>query len=163
MALSKQAQPSQAGVRWVDMSSEIKLIQCSSCGAKNRIAPVGLDKQPVCGRCGTPLQRDHPLTVTDENFSEQVERSSLPVLVDVWAPWCAPCRIIAPVIEEIASELAGRLLVAKLNSDENPHTASRFDVRGIPTLLLLKDGRELTRLVGAYPKANILRAISPFI
>jgi thioredoxin len=81
----------------------------------------------------------------------------------VWAPWCGPCQIIAPVIEEIAREFAGRLIVAKLNSDENPLTASRFNVRGIPTLLLLKDGREMTRLAGAYPKADILRRITPFI
>jgi thioredoxin 2 len=118
---------------------------------------------PVCGRCKTPLYSDHPVTVTDESFSREVERFPLPVLVDVWAPWCGPCKIIAPVIEELASELAGRVLVAKLNSDENPHTAARFDVHGIPTLLLLRDGRELTRLTGAYPKADILRAIAPFI
>jgi thioredoxin 2 len=144
------------------MSGETRLIECPSCGAKNRV-DAGLRKQPVCGRCKTPLHQDHPITVTDENFSEKVERSPLPVLVDVWAPWCGPCQIIAPVIEEIAREFAGRLIVAKLNSDENPLTASRFNVRGIPTLLLLKDGREMTRLAGAYPKADILRRITPFI
>lgn len=146
------------------MSDESTLIRCQSCGANNRVTDATPGKLPVCGRCKTPLHvSDHPITVTDENFSMEVEQSPLPVLVDVWAPWCAPCRIVAPVIEELASELAGRVRVAKLNSDENPETASRFDVRGIPTLLLLKDGRELTRLVGAYPKANILRAIDPFI
>ncbi|MEW6213401.1 MAG: thioredoxin TrxC [Acidobacteriota bacterium] len=145
------------------MSGETRLIQCPSCGAKNRVADAGQGKRPVCGRCKTPLQQDHPITVTDENFSEIVERSQIPVLLDVWAPWCMPCRIIAPVIEELAAELAGRLRVAKLNSDENPQTASRFNVRGIPTLLLFKDGREMTRLAGAYPKADILRAVAPFI
>jgi thioredoxin 2 len=145
------------------MSDEATLILCPSCGANNRVADAKTGKLPVCGRCKTPLYSNHPIIVTDESFSEEVERSPLPVLVDVWASWCGPCQIIAPVIEELASELAGRVLVAKLNSDENPQTTSRFDVLGIPTLLLLKDGREITRLTGAYPKADILRTISPFI
>jgi thioredoxin 2 len=81
------------------------------------------------------------------------------VLVDAWAPWCGPCRLIAPVIDELASELAGRVRVAKLNVDENPATAARFDLRSIPTLLVLRGGREVDRLVGALPKAEIARRL----
>ena len=97
------------------------------------------------------------MTVTDATFATDVERSPLPVLVDAWAPWCGPCRMIAPVIDELAAELAGRLRVVKLNVDDNPQTASRFNLRSIPTLLVLKDGREVDRLVGVRPKQEIAR------
>jgi thioredoxin 2 len=98
---------------------------------------------------------DRPLVVTDASFAAEVERSPLPVLVDAWAPWCAPCRTIAPVIDELAAELAGRVRVAKLNVDENPVTASRFGLRSIPTLLVLRGGREVDRMVGVQPKQEI--------
>jgi len=101
----------------------------------------------------------HPVTVTDANFAQEVEESPLPVLLDIWAPWCGPCRMIAPVIEQLAGELAGRVKVAKLNSDENQMTASRYNVRSIPTLLVLKDGKEIDRIVGALPKQEILRRL----
>jgi len=104
-----------------------------------------------------------PVTVTDANFAQEVEKSPLPVLLDIWAPWCGPCRMIAPVIEQLAGELAGRVKVGKLNSDENQMTASRFNVRSIPTLLVLKDGREVDRLVGAMPKQEILRRLQQFL
>jgi thioredoxin len=96
-----------------------------------------------------------PLTVTDATFAAEVERSPVPVLVDAWAPWCGPCRAIAPAIEQLAAELAGRIRVAKLNVDENPATAGRFDVRSIPTMLVMVGGREVDRIVGAQPKAAI--------
>jgi thioredoxin len=97
--------------------------------------------------------------VTDANFAQEVERSPLPVLVDIWAPWCGPCRVIGPIIEQLAGEFAGRVKVAKLNSDENQLTASRYNVRSIPTLLVLKDGKEIDRMVGALPKQEILRRL----
>ena len=99
------------------------------------------------------------MTVTDATFAAEVERSPLPVLVDAWAPWCAPCRSIAPVIEELAAELAGRVRFAKLNVDENPATASRFGVQSIPTLLVMQDGREVDRMIGALPKPEIARRL----
>jgi thioredoxin 2 len=99
------------------------------------------------------------VTVTDATFAAEVERSPLPVLVDAWAPWCAPCRSIAPVIEELAAELAGRVRFAKLNVDENPATASRFGVQSIPTLLVMQDGREVDRMIGALPKPEIARRL----
>lgn len=93
-----------------------------------------------------------PVTVTDATFAREVLESDLPVLVDLWAPWCGPCRMIAPVVEKIARDYAGRLKVAKLNVDENPQTAMRYQVQGIPTLLIFKGGRVADRIVGAAPE-----------
>ena len=146
--------------------SNANLIRCSSCGATNRVPPEKLSQglQPVCGRCKTPLLAgDKPVTVTDATFSAEVERSPLPVLLDLWAPWCGPCRMVAPVIEELARDMAGRVRVAKLNVDENPATASRFHVQSIPTLLVLKGGKEMDRIVGVQPKAEIARRLERFM
>ena len=143
-------------------TAEIALIRCPPCGATNRVpvASVRAGKRPVCGRCKRPLPLDAtPVTVTDANFAGEVEASPLPVLLDMWAPWCGPCRMIAPILEELAGELAGRVKVGKLNVDENPSTAARFDARSIPTLLVLKGGREVDRIVGVQPKAEIARRI----
>jgi thioredoxin len=95
------------------------------------------------------------VTVSDATFSDEVERSPLPVLVDMWAPWCGPCHMVAPTIDALAAEFAGRVRVAKLNVDDNPATSGRFGVRSIPTLLVLKNGREVDRIVGVQPKAAI--------
>jgi thioredoxin 2 len=132
----------------------------------NRVPRERLQKgdHPVCGRCKTELvAATGPVTVTDKNFASEVEASGLPVLLDLWAAWCGPCRVIAPVVEQLATELAGRVKVGKLNVDENPQTAARFGVRSIPTLLIFKDGREADRLVGALPRQEILRRLQAFI
>ena len=142
--------------------SDPQLVRCPSCGATNRVPleKIGKGLQPVCGRCKTALPfENRPVNVTDANFAAEVERSPLPVLLDMWAPWCGPCLMVAPVIEELAAEMAGRVRVAKLNVDENPATAARFGVQSIPTLLLLKGGRELDRIVGVQSKAAIVQRI----
>jgi thioredoxin 2 len=142
--------------------SDPQLIRCPSCGATNRVPREKIDHglQPVCGRCKTTLSVDSkPLTVTDATFGAEVESSPVPVLLDLWAPWCGPCRMVAPVIEELAVEMAGRVRVAKLNVDENPATAARFRVQSIPTLLVLKGGQELDRIVGVQPKAAIVQRL----
>ena len=99
----------------------------------------------------------HTLEITDDQFEQAVILSELPVLVDFWAPWCAPCRLVAPVLEELAREHAGTLRVAKVNTDENATNAIGYDVRGIPTMVLFKDGSEVGRVVGALPKAELAR------
>jgi thioredoxin 2 len=136
---------------------DLERMRCPSCGVLNQIPQEKLAEglAPVCGRCKTPL----PVTVTDANFAAQVERSTLPVVLDLWAPWCGPCRMIAPTIDQLAVEMARRVRFAKLNVGENPTTAGRFNVGGIPTLLVLKDGREIDRIVGVQPKAEIARRI----
>lgn len=144
--------------------ADFQMIRCDVCGTTNRVPQSRIDQglQPICGRCKTRLSiggGGEPLTVTDATFADLVERAPLPVLVDAWAPWCGPCRIIAPVIDELAGEMAGRLRVAKLNVDENPVTASRFNLRSIPTLLVMQGGREVDRIVGALPKAEITRRL----
>ena len=142
--------------------SDPQLVRCPSCGATNRVPleKIGKGLQPVCGRCKTALPfENRPVKVTDANFAAEVEGSPLPVLLDMWAPWCGPCVMVAPVIEELAAEMAGRVRVAKLNVDENPATAARFGVQSIPTLLLLKGGRELDRIVGVQSKAAIVQRI----
>jgi thioredoxin 2 len=142
--------------------AEAQLIRCPVCGANNRVPHEKIEKglAPICGRCKNLLPMlNKPMTLTDATFSDEVEHSPVPVLVDLWAPWCGPCRAIAPVVDELAAEWAGRLRVAKLNVDENPVTAQRFDVRGIPALLVLKAGREIDRIVGVQPKSEILRRV----
>jgi thioredoxin 2 len=142
--------------------TDAQLIRCSSCGATNRVPmdKVARGLKPVCGRCKTEIRADNkPVTVTDATFAAEVERSPVPVLLDMWAPWCGPCKMIAPVLEELAEEMAGRVRVAKLNVDENPATATRFNVMSIPTLLVLKGGREMERIVGVQPKTEIVRRL----
>jgi thioredoxin 2 len=120
--------------------------------------------EPVCGRCKQALTVDQkPLNVTDATFTAEVERSPLPVLLDLWAPWCGPCRFLTPTVEELASRLAGRVRVAKLNVDENPATAARFRIQSIPALLVLKGGREVGRIIGLRPKSEILRQVQTMI
>jgi thioredoxin 2 len=135
-----------------------QLIKCRSCGATNRVPPLQAGRKAVCGRCKAPIENAAgPVTVTDATFTEEIERSATPVLLDLWAEWCGPCHMLAPVIAQLSLELAGRVKVAKLNIDENPRTAAQFGVQSIPTLLVLKGGREVDRLVGVHPKQEILR------
>lgn len=132
----------------------------------NRVPREKIDRRlaPVCGRCRTVLSIPAvPTTVTDASFATEVERSPLPVLVDLWAEWCGPCKMIEPVVDELAAEMAGRLRVAKLNIDENPSTAQRFDIRSIPVLLIFQSGREVDRIVGVVSKMEIARRLERWL
>lgn len=143
---------------------------CPGCGARNRVderAAVG--SQPVCGKCGEKLpavrasanDRAKPQVVTDVTFASDVvaASSALPVLMDCWAPWCGPCRTIAPVLDQLAAESGGRYRIVKLNVDENPRTSAQFQIRSIPTMLIFKNGRVVDQIVGAVPKEAIASRI----
>jgi thioredoxin 2 len=135
------------------------IIRCLHCGTKNRMPEDRLSERPLCGKCGAKLvvmsDQGRPIEVTDSTFNREVISFPGSVLVDCWAPWCGPCKMVAPILDELASKYAGGVLIAKLNVDENPLTASRYEVRSIPTMLLFKDGNLVNRLVGALPKETI--------
>ena len=117
----------------------VDIVTCPACGASNRLAPDKLAEgfEPACGQCGATLAAESgPIHITDATFEREVRQSKLPVLLDLWAPWCGPCRMIAPALESIAREMAGRLRVVKLNVDDNPGTANQLGVQGIPTLVV---------------------------
>ena len=126
--------------------SNSKVISCPHCGTKNRIqaAATGV---PHCGKCGRLLPWLAEAGSAD--FAEVVEKSPIPVLVDFWAPWCGPCKIVSPTVEQLAAELAGKLKVVKVNTDEEPALQQRYGVRGIPSLVLIQGGTERDRVVGA--------------
>ena len=130
------------------------VVTCPNCGKRNRV-PATARGVPRCANCHTPLP--WLTSAGDGDFEEVAGRSTLPVLVDLWAPWCGPCRVVAPGVERVAHELAGRLKAVKVNVDEAPRTAERLGVRGIPTLLILRQGREVARQVGAVPPPALLR------
>src|SRR5438876_8937924 len=115
-----------------------------------------------CQQGGRPMA-DNIVHVSDENFETEVLKSPLPVLLDLWAPWCGPCRAIAPIVDELAGEYAGKLKVVKMNVDENPRTPSRYGVRGIPNLILFKNGEVQQQIVGAVPRAHLVKAISTVV
>lgn len=134
---------------------------CPKCGTKNRVDEflAGVHNA-VCGKCGTSLKATadgKPQVVTDATFAQDVlaASSSQPVLVDAWAEWCGPCRMIAPVLDQLAAESNGRYKIAKLNVDENPRTSQEFGIRSIPTMLIFKNGKLVDQLVGALPKQAI--------
>jgi thioredoxin 1 len=104
-----------------------------------------------------------PIHVTDSEFEEKVLQSPTPVVVDFWAPWCGPCRMVAPILEELATEYDGKIVIAKVNTDENPQWAMRFGVQGIPTMLFVKDGELVNRMVGAAPKPTIQQRVDAML
>jgi len=138
------------------------VVVCNNCKAKNRVDESRLARgEAKCGRCGQKLEAHaahdaKPLVITDQTFEREVLAArGKPVLVDCWAPWCGPCRIIGPVMDQLAAESQGQYRIAKLNVDENPQVAARFQIASIPTMLLFKDGQLIERLVGVQPKQAI--------
>ncbi|MBW3610602.1 MAG: thioredoxin [Actinobacteria bacterium] len=130
---------------------------CPSCGTRNRVPPAA-SGSPRCGRCQVPLP--WIAEADDATFTDIAERSPLPVVVDLWAPWCGPCRTIGPILEQLAGEFAGRCKLVKVNVDGAPATRARFVVQGVPTLIGLRDGREVARQVGAAPADRLRHWIS---
>lgn len=142
------------------------IIRCTNCGAKNRVPESRIAEGPKCGKCGTllPLEIfDAPVNVTDANFDREVMQSSLPVLVDCWAPWCGPCRAVGPIMDALAKTYKGRLKIAKVNVDENPGTGSKYRIQSIPTMLFVKNGQLVDQVTGALPKEALEARIKSFI
>ena len=146
------------------------VVVCKKCGSKNRVDPgSAAGKVARCGKCGEPLDvsdanqqsgSDKPLIVTDETFERDVLGARELVLLDCWAPWCGPCRMVGPIMEQLAAESNGRYRIAKLNVDENPRTAARFQIQSIPTMLIFKDGKLIDRIIGAQPKQAIAERLA---
>jgi thioredoxin 2 len=136
--------------------SEGRQIVCGNCGQINRLPADRPATAARCGSCHQPLFDGHPVEVDEQAFARHVAHSDIPVLVDVWAPWCGPCRAMAPMFERAAKELEPMVRLLKLNADKAPSVSSRFSIKGIPTLLLMHDGKEISRQSGAMDARNIV-------
>ncbi len=140
-------------------SGPVSMLTCASCGKQNRIRPSARGA-PHCGSCGKPLP--WLVNATDDTFD--VEAAAAPaVIVDLWAPWCGPCRVVGPILEDLSREYAGRLKVVKVNVDDNQATAQRFQAFSIPTMVIIKDGRVVDRIVGAMPKGALTIRLTPHL
>ena len=132
-------------------------IVCPACNAVNRIPSARLDDKPVCGKCRQALFQARPVELTAANFDRQIGRSDIPVLIDFWAPWCGPCKVMAPQFEQAARTLEPRFRLARVDTETQQALGARFDIRSIPTLVLFRGGREIARQAGAMGAADIQR------
>ena len=128
------------------------VVKCANCGHRNRV-PAAAKGVPRCGHCHQPLP--WIADANDDTFAEIAEGASIPVVVDMWAPWCGPCRMVSPALEQVATELAGRIKLVKVNVDESPRIAQRFDVQAIPTLMVFRNGQLAARRAGAAPASDL--------
>ncbi|HEU4566055.1 MAG TPA: thioredoxin [Gemmatimonadaceae bacterium] len=128
------------------------VVRCPMCATLNRVDLARMEDRPKCAHCGKPILIDRPLAVTDADFDKVIGGAEIPVLVDFYADWCGPCKVMAPVLDTIAHERAGHALVVKLDTDRNPQVGERFGIRGIPTFIVFNGGKEAGRQVGGVPK-----------
>jgi thioredoxin 2 len=148
-----------SGTAKPDSRGPESILVCASCGKKNTIRPSSKGA-PHCGNCGKPLP--WLVNATDATFDIEA-RTSVSVVVDLWAPWCGPCRFVSPILEELSRDFAGRLKVIKVNVDENLALAQRFEAMSIPTLIVMKDSRVVDRIVGALPKPDLTVRLTPHL
>jgi len=130
-------------------------VPCPFCETLNRVNLSRIDQHPKCGKCGRPILLDRPIAVSDATFAQVTTDTTVPVVVDFYADWCGPCKIMAPLLDDAARRRAGTILVVKLDTDRNPVTGPRFGIRGIPTLIAFRNGKEVARRVGAVPPAEL--------
>ena len=144
------------------MDTGSRIVRCNSCGTRNRVPLAKIKDGPVCGKCQTPLPSSAtgPVIVTDATFAAQIDVFPGPVMLDCWAPWCGPCKMMAPVLNQLAAKFAGVVKIAKLNVDQNPQTSARFNVLSVPTLLLFNGGRLVNTLPGALTQPEIERHLN---
>ena len=130
-------------------------VQCQFCQTWNRIDATRTADRPKCGKCGRPILLDRPVKLTDDTFDRTIANAEVPVLVDFYADWCGPCKMMAPYVDQLASKVTGRALVAKLDTDASPRTAEKFDIRGIPSVIVFREGKPVTQQAGAVPLAAL--------
>ena len=136
-------------------STRTAVVPCAACGRLNRVDLQHTDHRPTCGACATALTTDKPIRADDSTLEQIVRKATVPVIVDFYADWCAPCRMMAPAFAELAKRQAGGALVVKLDTDRSPAMAIRYAIRGIPTVIVFRDGQEVARQVGAVPLARL--------
>jgi len=134
-------------------------LRCQFCETWNRIDAARAADRPKCGKCGKPMLLDRPVALNEETFARTIEGAEVPVLVDFYADWCGPCKVMAPAVDEIAATYQGRALVAKLDTDRAQQTSSSFNIRGIPTTIVFKGGKEVARQTGAVPKPLLAKML----
>lgn len=134
-------------------------LRCQFCDTWNRIDASRAGDRPKCGHCGRPILLDRPWVLSEESFDRTIAETDVPVLVDFYADWCGPCKMMAPAVDQLAAAKTGRALVAKLNTDLAQSTSQRFQVRGIPTTIVFRDGKEAQRVTGAVPYAELERLL----
>ena len=135
-------------------------VRCASCGKLNRVDMARAADGPKCGQCGNAIRLDRPLALTDAEFARVVRDAEVPVLVDFYADWCGPCKMMAPVLDQVAAQRMGNVLVAKVDTDANPMVSQRFGIRSIPTLIVFRGGREVAREMGAVPRPRLDALVS---
>jgi thioredoxin 2 len=141
-------------------ASQKLTVRCQFCNTWNRIDASKVTAGPKCGKCGKPILLERPILLTDETFTRTINESDVPVAVDFYADWCGPCRMMAPAVDALAAHLQGKALVAKLNTDNSARTASGFGIRGIPTTIVFKGGKEVARQSGAIPLEGLKQLIT---